>query len=157
MSDRPFTVSLTLDRDYRFSVDFEQPGVPELIVDEPPTLGSGTGPNPVRLLAGAVGNCLGSSLLYCLRKARIDVAGLHIQVQGTTTRDERGRLRVADLQVRLHPAFPVEPPERYQRCLEIFEDFCIVTQSVRNGISVDVSVEKEIASETDHPEVHATI
>jgi len=28
-----------------------------------------------------------------------------------------------------------------QRCLELFEDFCVVTQSVRAGIAVDVAVE----------------
>ena len=30
---------------------------------------------------------------------------------------------------------------RVERCLELFEDFCVVTQSVRNGIEVDVAVE----------------
>jgi hypothetical protein len=28
-----------------------------------------------------------------------------------------------------------------QRCLELFEDFCVVTQSVRAGINVEVDVE----------------
>jgi hypothetical protein len=28
-----------------------------------------------------------------------------------------------------------------QRCLELFEEFCVVTQSVRAGIEVDVVVE----------------
>jgi hypothetical protein len=30
---------------------------------------------------------------------------------------------------------------RSKTCLEIFEDFCIVTESVRKGIPVDVEVE----------------
>lgn len=28
-----------------------------------------------------------------------------------------------------------------RRCLELFEGFCVVTQSVRRGIDVDVAVE----------------
>ena len=30
---------------------------------------------------------------------------------------------------------------RMRRCLELFEDFCVVTQSVRSGSEVDVAVE----------------
>jgi len=30
---------------------------------------------------------------------------------------------------------------RMRRCIEMFEDFCIVTQSVRKGIDVKVAVE----------------
>jgi hypothetical protein len=33
---------------------------------------------------------------------------------------------------------------RMGRCLDIFEQFCIVTQSVRQGIQVDVRVEPEV-------------
>jgi hypothetical protein len=38
-----------------------------------------------------------------------------------------------------------------RRCLELFEDFCVVTQSVRSGIAVDVSVEPiaQVASSSE--------
>jgi hypothetical protein len=29
----------------------------------------------------------------------------------------------------------------YDRCPELFEDFCVVTQSVRSGMNVEVAVE----------------
>lgn len=140
MSREPFALTITLDHDYQFSVDFRQPGVPALTVDEPEPLGQGQGPNPVRLLAAAVGNCLGSSLLFCFRKAHIEVTGLQVDVQGSTARNPEGRLRVEKLTVALRPQFADGPPARWQRCLEIFEDFCLVTQSVRDGLEVDVSV-----------------
>jgi hypothetical protein len=52
-----FALTMDLQDDYRFLVDFGQDGVPPLLMDEPEPLGEGTGPNAARLLAAAVGNC----------------------------------------------------------------------------------------------------
>jgi uncharacterized OsmC-like protein len=136
-----FALTLTLQHDYAFTVDFGQDGVPDLEVDEPPPLGTGRGPNPARLLAAAVGNCLGASLLYCLRRSRIEIHGLRIEVEASLERNERGRLRVGEIHVTLAPDMEPEQRERMGRCLELFEDFCIVTESVRQGVKVSVEVE----------------
>ena len=56
-------------------------------------------------------------------------------------RNEAGRLRIAGLEATVVPVLAGEPDKRYGRCVDIFEDFCIVTQSVRGGIDVDVRVE----------------
>ena len=137
------TFSVTLDRttDLQFAVDFGQPGIPPLIVDEQPPLGAGQGPNPARLLAAAVGHCLSASALFCLSKSRVPVQGLSTTVDGTMTRDEHGRLRIGGLTVHLRPQVATEDEARLTRCLSIFEDFCIVTQSVRKGVDVSVAVE----------------
>lgn len=131
---------LNLKDGYRFAVDFEQPGVPELLVDEHPPIGAGQGPNPARMLATAVAHCLASSFLFCVRKARVDVKSLDVRVEGTMVRNERGRLRIGKLKVRLAPEVRAEDRDRINRCREIFEDFCVVTQSVRGGLNVDVEV-----------------
>ena len=55
-------------------------------------------------------------------------------------RNERGRLRMGGLSVTLEPKVAPEDVSRMQRCLDIFEDFCVITQSVRQGLPVDVSV-----------------
>ena len=136
-----FAVGLTLREGYAFSVDFEQQGVPVLVLDEPPPLGTGRGPNAARLLAAAIGNCLSASLLHCLRRARVEVQGMHTTVEGTLVRNERGRFRVGAIRVKLAPDVAPEQRERMSRCLELFEDFCIVTESVRQGVQVDVEVE----------------
>jgi len=135
-----FALTLAFKGGYEFAVDFEQPGVPHLIVDEHPPLGAGRGPNPTRMLATAVAHCLASSFLFCVRKARIDVKALSVRVEGTTVRNQRGRLRIGELKVRLAPEVRAEDRERIGRCLEVFEDFCIVTQSVRQGLNVQVDV-----------------
>jgi organic hydroperoxide reductase OsmC/OhrA len=115
--------------------------VPDLITDEGPPLGEGRGPNPARLLATAVGNCLAASLLFCLGKARISVDGLEAEVLTEFTRSPEGRLRIADIRVRLLPHWSEETAVKARRCLEIFEDFCVVTHAVRNSVPVTVTVD----------------
>lgn len=135
-----FALDLRFRAGYEFAVDFAQPGVPDLVVDEHPPLGAGRGPNPARMLAVAVGHCLASSFLFCARKARIEVKAFAVRVEGTMVRNQRGRLRIGELTVRLAPQVEATDRERLGRCLEIFEDFCIVTQSVRQGLNVGVEV-----------------
>ncbi len=126
---------------YRFRVRFDSQGVPDLITDEPPPLGQGKGPNPSRLLAAAVGNCLAASLLFCLGKARLPVEGLEAEVVTEFTRNEGGRLRIAGMKVRLLPKWTEETAAKAKRCVQIFEDFCVVTQAVQHGVPVEIQVE----------------
>lgn len=148
MAESEFSVSLTLRQGYEFEADFGKEGLPPLRMDEPPPVGEERGPNASRVLAAAIGNCLSASLLYCLRRARIDVKGLTTTVEGTHTRNAQGRLRLGAFRVTIEPDYGDLPPERAARCLEIFEDFCTVTQSVRRGITVDVAVEPAPAGAT---------
>ena len=135
-----FSITLDLTRDYQFAVDFELEGVPPLVTDEPPPLGEGAGPNPARLLAAAVGNCMSASLKFCLSRSRIEVLDMKAVVEGTMVRNERGRFRVGSMRVRIEPVVAPDDVERMSRCLEMFEDFCIVGQSVRDGIDIAVEV-----------------
>jgi uncharacterized OsmC-like protein len=142
MDEKGFEVALRLEGGYRFSVDFEGGAASELMVDEPPPLGEGSGPNAARLLGAAIGNCLAASLLFCLKRARVEVADLEASVKGTMARNEKGRLRIRDVAVELRPGgIAEEDLPRLRRCMEVYEDFCIVTQSVRDGLDVRVSVE----------------
>lgn len=146
VKNEQFTVKLTLEEGYAFSVDFSGQDFVPLTVDEPPPLGQDRGPNPARLLAAAVGSCLSASLLFCLRKSRADVSGLQTTVDVSLARNERGRLRIGGIRVRLAPELVPEQRERLGRCLELFQDYCIVTESVRDGIDVDVEVEGSVAA-----------
>ena len=99
---------MDLEDGYRFLVDFEQDGVPGLLMDEPEPLGDGSGPNAARVLAAAIG-------------------------------------RVSGIRVLIEPVVEGSEQPRMHRYLELFEDFCVVTQSVRAGINVDVDVEPTAA------------
>lgn len=142
-----FEVEVNLQDGYRLLADPRMEGVEPLLVDEPPPLGEGAGPNPARLLTMAVASCLSASALFCLRKARIDVRGFQTRARTTLGRNERGRLRVEGIEVELRPEVDPEEMKRMDRCLEVFEDFCIVTQSVRGGLPVTVRVEAEAPAE----------
>ncbi len=133
------TVRLRQEEGYRFRAEYDGPAG-SLVVDEAPPLGQGAGPNPARLLAAAVGHCLASSLLYCLRRARVANPQVEATVDVEVRRNERGRWRVADMRVRLDVGAQPEDQGALRRCRDLFEDFCIVTASVRQGIPVDVAV-----------------
>jgi uncharacterized OsmC-like protein len=137
-------INVTLDRvaGYKFLVDFED-GRPPLEVDEQPPIGAGEGPNPARLLAAAVGHCLSASMLYCLQKSHVDVESMHTDVRAKVSRNERGRLRVSEIAVELRPELAATDGSRLARCANLFEDYCVVTASVRGGLKVEVAVSPE--------------
>ncbi|MGE5291766.1 MAG: OsmC family protein [Micromonosporaceae bacterium] len=134
------TVSAELTDGYRFLVDFHMEGVPALLMDEPAPLGTDAGPNAARLLAAAIANCLSASALFCLRKAHVEVRGMRTSATASMVRDERGRLRVGSVNVQIQPEVVSGDAGRIGRCLELFEDYCVVTQSVRAGLPVSVEV-----------------
>lgn len=126
---------------YAQLVSFDGVDAPPILMDEPAPLGAGAGPNPARMLGAATGGCLGASLLFCLRKAKVPVEGLTTRVHGTLERNEAGRLRIKRLEVVLEPVVPEEEHDRVPRCVALFEDYCIVTASLRPAIEIVARVE----------------
>ena len=134
--------SLMLDRKagYEFNTRFDHDHFNILITDEPEPLGTDKGPNPSRMLGQAVGNCLSASLLFCMEKSKVPVIALNTEVKGYIERNEKGFLRIKKLEVHIKVDFAKEKERQISRCLGIFEDYCVVTASVRKGIEVDVRV-----------------
>ncbi|HVB99531.1 MAG TPA: OsmC family protein [Candidatus Dormibacteraeota bacterium] len=135
-----FAIEIEQTDDYAFRVRFDKEQFPPLMMDEPAPLGQDSGPNASRLLAAAVGNCLSASLLFCARKGRIKIGLIRTRVHAHLARNERGRWRVVKLQVEIDPQVPEAEKQNALRCLDLFEDYCVVTESVRRGIPVEVSV-----------------
>ena len=135
-----FTIHIDQVRDYEFRVRFDKANLAELTLDEPPPLGRDAGPNPSRILAAAIGNCLTASLLFCARKQKVNVESLRAEVKTQIVRNEQKRLRVGRVQVTIGVGLPETDKEAARRCLPLFEDFCTVTQSIRDGIDVNVTV-----------------
>lgn len=132
-----FKLSLELIDDYKFVIDFGRFG--EVITDEPEPLGGGEGPNPSRVLAASVANCLAASLMFALRKYKDEPGKVSADVEGKVERVD-GRWRITHINVDLFLGNEQDNLAHLQQALEKFEDFCVVTQSVRHGIDVNVKV-----------------
>lgn len=139
MSDPQFTFTLEQQDDYAFLVRFDN-DLPALLTDEPPPLGKHAGPNPSRLIAAGVANCLGASLLFALRKFKNNPGKITATVTARMERNEQKRLRIGRMDVALRFTAAAAEMEHLGRILEQFEEYCVVTQSVQSGFPVGVSV-----------------
>ena len=133
------TANLKQEQDFRFAIRFSD-GMPVLYGDEPPPLGKATGPSPLQLLAAAVGNCLSDSLLFALRKFKQNPEPIQTVASATIDRNAENRLRVMNINVKLTLGAPGTSLAHLDRALAQFEEFCTVSQSVRQGIPVTVEV-----------------
>ncbi len=139
MTDNYNVIKLRLLEGYKFKVEFDDQ-TPGFLVDETKPHGEGSGPNPPRILATAIGHCLSSSLIYCLKKVRVGVNDLETIVKVNFFRNEEGMRRIASIDAQLRLEVNEEDESRVPRCLKIFENYCTVTQSVIKGIPVSINI-----------------
>jgi len=138
--EKTFKVSMKRENAFVFKVDFGLDGL-DFKMDEPEPVGGDAGPNASKVLAAAMGNCLTASLLFCLNKARAEVGGIETKVEGKMRRNEKGRWRIAEINIDISPEINTEEfGSQYERCIKLFEDFCIVSKSIEEGIPINVEV-----------------
>lgn len=92
------------------------------------------------MLVAAVANCLSASLLFSLRKFKNRPGTLVTRARAQLERNEANRLRVTHIEVSMELPEAVTDYAFAERLLAQFEDFCVVTESVRQGIAVDLTV-----------------
>jgi organic hydroperoxide reductase OsmC/OhrA len=88
----------------------------------------------------AVGNCLTASLAFSLRKYKNAEVAMQATVDARLAPNEQGRLRMNSMSVVIRLGVPMASLRLAERALAQYEDFCVVTQSVRAAIPVDVKV-----------------
>ena len=125
---------------YAFKVTFDGKGLESLHTDEAPPLGGGTGPGPADLLLAGVANCLSASLLFALRKFKNAPGPIRAEITARKQRNADGRWRIPRAQATITLSDKAADLGNFERVMAQFEEFCIVTQSVREGIAVDVTV-----------------
>jgi len=148
--EQVFELSVEQVEDFEFRVRFNGTAIPDLATDEPPPQGHDAGPNPARLLLAATANCLAASLLFALRKFRNTPGSIKADARARMARNTNGRWRIAGMEVEVQLADAAASLKNLDRALAQFEDFCIVTESVRAGIPVAVRVR-----DGDGNEMHA--
>ncbi|HYN79682.1 MAG TPA: OsmC family peroxiredoxin [Lamprocystis sp. (in: g-proteobacteria)] len=138
-----FTIHLAQQEGFQINVAFDWKRPPDLLMDEGPPLGEQVGPNASRLLTAAAANCLSASLLHCVFKDEPPDQCLTTEATCIMVRNEKKRLRIGRLEVKLIVgAVMVESP-RFARCKDLFEDFCVVSASIRQGIPMQVTIVDE--------------
>lgn len=86
-------------------------------------------------------NCLSASLLFCLRKSKVEVDDVQTEAEPTVERNEEGYWRVKKIAVSIRVTLRERADRsKVSRCLDIFENYCVVTEAIRKGIEVGVSV-----------------
>jgi uncharacterized OsmC-like protein len=110
-----------------------------VLTDEPDPVGTNAGPSTPAMLAMAVGHCLSASLVETLRHAGIWVAGLTTEAVAVVAPNAEGLPRIKQINVTIRPIVSKES-SNIKRCIDVFEKYCTVCQSIRPAIPVHVDV-----------------
>ncbi|MBA7641054.1 hypothetical protein ES703_48726 [subsurface metagenome] len=143
-------VDMTLEKDMIFKVNFGYNKLKELFIDE--TLNEKSqiwGPDAAQLLAMALLGCLNASFLFCLNKRNLTVDDLEAHAEVSFKKIEKGYIRVDKIDVKIVPkSNDHDTLKRINQCIKkmkndkmFFEETCIITASVREGINIDVNIE----------------
>ncbi len=141
--ERHFVTFITHSDRYRFSSQASEDGKTQgaiFLSDEPDPVGEASGPSTPALLGAAVGHCLSASLLEALRHAHIDVLSFETEAVAVVKANSQGLPRIDHIDVSIRPRL-TEASARMDRCADIFERYCTVTASVKEGIDVRVQVD----------------
>jgi uncharacterized OsmC-like protein len=150
--ERRFAVRLEHQGQFRFLSQASEEGVlhgTKFASDEPDPVGENAGPSTPALLATALGHCLSASLLEALRHSHLEVHGCETDAVAIVRPNEEGNPRINHVEVTIRPRLTEAHP-RMQRCAEVFENHCTVTQSVRQGVDVRVQVEYQFDEGDEH-------
>lgn len=121
----------------------------EVFVDEPEWLPHGAGqdahPSPMDYMNFALTACQVSVLSQCLEKSRVEEFEIDAQgkIDDVIREDvpdempENTRTRVNHVTVEIEVEVPEEYENRARRCLEVYDQGCIVGQSYKAGVPYD--------------------
>lgn len=116
-------------------------------LDEPKSFhGTNLGPSSVEYLLIGIGGCLGSSFMYCLIKHDIEIENLEIVVDGKLTHQPPTmRLKLVHVDVKiLYILKDISQNDKIELCLNKFKEHCIVSETLINGIPINVECQKTV-------------
>jgi len=143
LAEREIKVKVKLDRDMIFKCDLGETKLGDCYIDESNKIKSEMlGPNAAQLLAMAILGCLSASYVFCFSKRDFTVKDLDAKAIITISRNEKGFVRVKKIDVTIKPE--IDSPEMQKRavqCQKMFEQYCTITASIREGIDVNVNID----------------
>jgi len=144
------TTEIRLDKDLIFKTNIGLGHFNEFFIDE--TLDDDNdlrGPDAAQMLAIAISSCLSASLIFCLNKRGLNPDDLISRARISFRKIEKGYTRIKKIDVKITPKTEDEVTlKRLNQCLReiksgklLFEENCIITESVREGIKVNVDID----------------
>ncbi len=95
------------------------------------------GPSPVQALAFALAGCMAMDVVHIIRKARHDLTGLRVDLQGTRAPGDPKRLTGVSLDFSITGAVPGPTVER---AIQLSRDkYCSVWHSLAQDITLSTS------------------
>lgn len=136
-------VGLKLEEQMLFKCDLGQIKMHNLYIDErKKKRNDKIGPSPVKLLALSVLSCLLASFEFCLEKKNLELSDLEGKAEIIIARDKKNFWRVKKIDIDILPK--IDNPEmrkRVDQCKRLFEQYCIISESLRKGIEINVNLE----------------
>ncbi len=136
-------VGLSLEKEMIFKCELGEMKVKDCYIDEEHDVEAAMwGPNPSRMLGMAILGCLSASFIFCLKKKNLSLSDLKAEAEVSIARNDKGFWRVNNIDVIIK--MDIDDPEtrkRADQCKKMFEQYCIVTQAVREGIDVKVNLD----------------
>ena len=148
--DENTKVSIKLEKDMIFKLRNVYKNLDSLLIDESlEEKQEKVGPDAASLLGLAIISCLSASLLFCLNKRNLNLDDLEAKADISFKEPKKGYMRVDSIEVKMLPK--TNDPEvlkRLKQCIKevkdghmFFEESCIITPSVREGIDIRVNIE----------------
>jgi len=135
-------VSLRLEEEMIFKCDLGQINMKDLFIDEQhKKTQEKIGPNPSKLLALSVLGCMSSSFAFCLQKKDFSLSDFRGKAFITSKRNEKGLWRIKEIKLELQPEIDtLKMRERADQCKKFFEQFCIISESIKEGIEITTNL-----------------
>ncbi len=133
-------VTLTYNRDLHFKASVRS--FNDFNVDEPESFhGTNLGPSAVEYLLVGIGGCLGTTFIYCLKKGSIELNECKVLIDGTLSHiGPKNRLKLVNVDVEMKfSAKETASKERINNCIKDFKENCIVTNSLADGMPIEVN------------------
>ncbi|MFO8018510.1 MAG: OsmC family protein [Promethearchaeia archaeon] len=114
-------------------------------MDEPESFhGTNKGPSPVEYFLLGIGGCMGSTFAFSCQKNGIEVQDISITIDGELThREDRENLLQFE---KIEGHIDFIPKDAYdekkiKQSIREFQKYCVLSNSIRQGIPLDVNVE----------------
>ncbi len=97
--------------------------------------GKDSAPTPVEMFLASVGSCLIMSFVYCtyLAGAKLDTSNFRVKMVGDIER-KNNRLRLVNVRAEFRLKSSKDDI-KIKKCFEKFQPFCILSESIKSGIS----------------------